>query len=277
MTFKTVCYQITFYILFNTFSAQAHAQSLCRFFDGFVDNGNGTVTDPRNGLIWKRCAEGRDWDGSACTNKAIEVDWYNAMTTAKQSRFSGKSNWRLPTKYETGLVVNHSCKNGAKAVSPVLAYSDDFWTSSSVNTDSKSAWIVHFQDGDLKKSYKGGHAAIGARVRLVTGGRPQDVNEFEREYAKLSDSLGGTPTDTLNVGDTVYMNMSGYSKWGVRGTVEQIASEKVKVLMEQYCSYGSRLTEDSCYVTSLTSAEWKLGNTAWVEKHRIKKTFDAIK
>ncbi|KOR27965.1 hypothetical protein TI04_12110, partial [Achromatium sp. WMS2] len=30
---------------------------------------DGTVTDTRNGLMWKRCAEGQTWDGKTCVGK----------------------------------------------------------------------------------------------------------------------------------------------------------------------------------------------------------------
>jgi hypothetical protein len=45
-----------FGIVLSLFALQA--QSECGSFEGFVDNKDGTVTDPRFGTIWKRCAEG---------------------------------------------------------------------------------------------------------------------------------------------------------------------------------------------------------------------------
>lgn len=77
----------------------------CRYFDGFKDNGDGTVTDPRDGLIWKRCAEGQTWTGSACSGDGATVSWFDAMRMAKTSRFLNKSDWRLPTKDEFSRIV----------------------------------------------------------------------------------------------------------------------------------------------------------------------------
>ena len=58
-------------------------QAACTFFDEFKDNNDGTVTDPRNGLIWKQCAEGfkvNGWNG--CKGYANPVDWHEAVKIA---------------------------------------------------------------------------------------------------------------------------------------------------------------------------------------------------
>lgn len=84
----------------------------CRFFDGFKDNGDGTVTDPRDGLIWKRCAEGQEWTGQTCTGSGSVITYYDATRLAKSSRFGGKVDWRMPTIEELSNVVGSydACK-----------------------------------------------------------------------------------------------------------------------------------------------------------------------
>ena len=67
-----------------------HAQAACTFFDAFQDNKDGTVTDPRDGLIWKRCAEGSEFNGSSCSTGGSNMLWADAMKTAKSSRFFGE-------------------------------------------------------------------------------------------------------------------------------------------------------------------------------------------
>lgn len=79
----------------------------CRFFDGFANNQDGTVTDPRNGLIWQRCIVGYSWDSSTnkCTEAApTEVDMRTAMQLARTNSFLGKSDWRLPSFQEADEV-----------------------------------------------------------------------------------------------------------------------------------------------------------------------------
>ena len=65
--------------------------------DRFVDNGDGTVTDQRTGLLWLKNA--------SCYGAQ---DWYNAMSSAAGLNYgecgltdgSEESDWRLPTKDE---------------------------------------------------------------------------------------------------------------------------------------------------------------------------------
>ena len=49
----------------------------------WVDNGDGTVTDPTTGMTWDRCAWGQSWDGAgACTGTAAMQDWQTALGVA---------------------------------------------------------------------------------------------------------------------------------------------------------------------------------------------------
>jgi hypothetical protein len=82
-------------------------------FAAFKDNGDGTLTDPRNGLVWQRCALGQTWDGNTCSGVADSMNWYYAMKAAKANKFAGMADWRLPTKAEFMSVMqnrNSECK-----------------------------------------------------------------------------------------------------------------------------------------------------------------------
>ena len=76
----------------------------CSFFDAFIENGDGTITDPRNGLIWQKCALGFNWNGKNCVGemsyKSWGRNWWRAMEEAKANRFLQKKDWRLPTEQE---------------------------------------------------------------------------------------------------------------------------------------------------------------------------------
>lgn len=133
------------------FSSTAGNQA-CQFFDGFIDHRDGTVSDPRNALVWKRCAEGSVWKAQACSATGIEVSWKTANQLAKDSRFLGKDDWRLPSRAElekvAGLWDDYRnskplCKNNdytstQYAASPMLAhplrtdkFPGIFWSSTS--------------------------------------------------------------------------------------------------------------------------------------------------
>jgi Protein of unknown function (DUF1566) len=135
----------------------------CLFFDDYIDNGDGTVTDPRSGLIWKRCAEGFDWNGQRCTGTKYEADWFDAMKRAKNSRFLQKSDWRLPTTHELSSVVStggdsnnsDACSSndngkGQYSVSLMMAHPVNekspgtFWSSTAAPGDSTTAWVTGF-------------------------------------------------------------------------------------------------------------------------------------
>lgn len=75
----------------------------------FIDHGNGTVTDSKTRLMWKKCSEGQK--GASCNQgRAEAISWDDAMSKAKQSSFAGHSDWRLPTINELRTLVY--CSNG---------------------------------------------------------------------------------------------------------------------------------------------------------------------
>ena len=72
----------------------------------FVDNGNGTVTDPNTGLVWKKT------DAWLDTHKfytwQAHRDYVNGVNKEK---FAGYDNWRIPSKSEAVTLVD---KTGSK-------------------------------------------------------------------------------------------------------------------------------------------------------------------
>ena len=150
------------------------AQAQCNFFTGFADNKDGTVTDTRNGLIWKRCAEGFDFSNGICTGKGMEANWESATPMAQQSRFLDQSDWRLPTKEEFEAVLGtfDECNNnqaGEYAASKAIAHEEasKFWSASSLGGNSGGAWGVDFGNG-----FVGGYDRTNPYyVRLVRAGQ----------------------------------------------------------------------------------------------------------
>ncbi|MGZ5000865.1 MAG: Lcl C-terminal domain-containing protein [Methylomonas sp.] len=180
----------------NGISMQAR-EGDCRYFDGFEDGQNGTVTDPRNGLVWQRCAAGQSWSGSSCKGEGLEMSWWDAMQSAKDNRFLSKADWRLPTTEELKAIVgkHEDClisdetKKPWRAVSPVFpavrddGYVGSFWSSTTFT--SSGAWVVYFFDGGV---FSVGRNAHVVNVRLVRGGKESGWDEFDREYANMPSS-----------------------------------------------------------------------------------------
>jgi Protein of unknown function (DUF1566) len=165
----------------SVFTQSIIAQTTCTFFEGFVDNDNGTVTDPRNGLIWKRCAEGSNWDGATCSVAAKKLNWFDAMAYAKSHRYLSTNGWRLPSRDEFLSVVGtaDSCKpshyqNGRFnfAASKMLAHSVDgtdnfpgiFFSTTPAENDEKIVWTANFAIG---MSTSSGFRTNENNVRLV--------------------------------------------------------------------------------------------------------------
>jgi len=76
----------------------------------FTDNGDGTVNDSNTGLQWMRCALGQTWRNNTCEGKAKKYPWQAALDKAKDYRYAGYSNWRVPTIKELNSLVY--CSNG---------------------------------------------------------------------------------------------------------------------------------------------------------------------
>lgn len=155
----------------------AHAAS-CAYFDGFKSNGDGTVTDPRSGLIWQHCALGQTWAKSKCIGDGRMMTWSEAMYWAQADRFLKRSDWRLPTREEFEAVVgkHEDCLIGSpqnatkpwRAVSSVFpalrsdGYLGAFWSSTEFTTS--GAWLVYFFDGGINSV---GKTAPAGNARLV--------------------------------------------------------------------------------------------------------------
>jgi len=72
----------------------------------FVDNGNGTVTDPNTGLVWKKT------DAWLDTHKFYTWQAHRGyVDEINKEKFAGYDNWRIPSKSEAVTLVD---KTGGK-------------------------------------------------------------------------------------------------------------------------------------------------------------------
>ncbi|MBO0612125.1 MAG: hypothetical protein RL122_88 [Pseudomonadota bacterium] len=118
----------------------------------FNDHGNGTVTDSRSGLTWKKCLEGQD--GRECSGSPRRMSWDKAADTAQ-------AGWRLPTLAELRGLVEHRCT--APAVNlEIFPHMRAVGVWSSDQSDPR-AWSLDFSKGKAYENFKG----AGMYVRLV--------------------------------------------------------------------------------------------------------------
>jgi hypothetical protein len=139
----------------------------------FKDNGNGTVTDNRTGLIWQK-------------KEASGMPWANSIAYCEGLSLGGHSDWRLPNAKELESLTDDSHYNPAinSSFFPT-ANNKRHWTSTSLASGPTDAWYVSFYDGTLWESSK----ATYYDVRCVRGG------------STVSDTT--PPTATLMVGSFV--------------------------------------------------------------------------
>lgn len=102
---------------------------------GLVDNGDGTVTDTKTGLMWQQ--------GEAGT-----MTWTVALTYCENLQLANHSDWRLPNRNELQSLVDYS--EYYPAINTVAfpgAMSSYYWSSTSWARFSGCAWFVHFAPG----------------------------------------------------------------------------------------------------------------------------------
>lgn len=140
----------------------------------FTDQGDGTGTDIVTGLQWKRCEEGRVWDGVACTGSATLHTWQGALQLADTADFAGKSDWRLPNVKELASIIEGACYSPAIAlgVFPGVDSNAVFWTSTPDSSVGEPMFPLGAIAIDFEHGTEMGMARDGsfARVRLVRAG-----------------------------------------------------------------------------------------------------------
>lgn len=85
----------------------------------FLNNGDGTITDLRFGLMWSICTVGQTFEAESgsCTGDGRSVTtWSDAIqlqSDANESVYAGYEDWRLPNIKELHAIVERACRNPA--------------------------------------------------------------------------------------------------------------------------------------------------------------------
>lgn len=135
-----------------------------------VDNKNGTVSDPKTGLIWKRCSEGQIWNSvtNGCDGSVNPFNtWKYAFKVVQNvnggisGQALGHNDWRLPNINELTSIVEVQCVKPAfnLSVFPSTPALTLFWSSTPTLYVSSDYGHDH-----------GSHKDNGGTVRLVRSG-----------------------------------------------------------------------------------------------------------
>jgi len=133
----------------------------------FLDNGDGTITDTKTGLMWKQCSEGQS--GNDCSSGSAEIfEWQLALQQAQvvnnSGGFAGFTDWRVPNIKELSSLVERQCADPAINLmrfpnTPTAMYI----SASAVTGKMYGAWFVYFREGGATRLDKG----FDSRLRLV--------------------------------------------------------------------------------------------------------------
>jgi hypothetical protein len=145
----------------------------------YVDNGDGTITDTKTGLMWEKLSD----DGSI-HDKDGWYGWADAFATKVAALnggggFAGYTDWRVPNVNELQSIVNYGAvsppvspafNTGCVALCTVTScsctQSDFYWSSSTAQYNPQLAWLVYFTGGHVVANFK----SSGGYVRAVRGG-----------------------------------------------------------------------------------------------------------
>jgi len=146
---------------------------------GYVDNGNGTITDVATGLMWEK----KSYDGSIHDWRIADT-WSDALGAAflgnlNGTCFAGYCDWRLPDSNELQTLVDYgyanpaiypgftgNCAPGCTVTTCSCTQAGYYWSSTTYQPETDLAYFVDFGDGAVIPIAKGS----GYYVRAVRGG-----------------------------------------------------------------------------------------------------------
>ena len=128
---------------------------LC-FSSDFTDNGDGTITDNKTGLMWMK------------ETASSQMNWKEALFYCENLEYAGYSDWRLPNIKELGSIVDYSTYKPAIDTNFFPdTMSSFYWSSTTHSFNTGDARLVHFYYGAARSRNK----STTYYVRGVRGGQ----------------------------------------------------------------------------------------------------------
>ena len=148
-------YGYDYYSNYKLFTHDVRAVRGARPPGGFLNNGNGTVTDTATGLMWQQAtAPG-------------EYTWEEALSYCENLTLAGHADWRLPTVKELRSIVDYNVNNPAIDTHYFPGtFHFYYWSSTPCAFNASYAWGIYFYQG--YDSYN--NMTSPYHVRAVRGG-----------------------------------------------------------------------------------------------------------
>jgi hypothetical protein len=112
---------------------------------------DGTVVDPKTGLMWMRCLVGQTLVAGQCTGTATLYTWADALNFAHSLSFAGHGDWRLANPKEVVSIMEDRCAAPALNADlfPIVSFLTWTSTPASVNLVGgfDNAWVVDQNGG----------------------------------------------------------------------------------------------------------------------------------
>jgi len=117
-----------------------------------TDNNDGTISDTKTGLMWKKCVEGV-MDNLCNIGDATSFTWQSALQqpgVVNSTGFATYHDWRLPNMKELASIIEEQCYDPAINLhrfpnTPSMVV----WSGSPHVTYVSAAWYVDFNYGYL--------------------------------------------------------------------------------------------------------------------------------
>ena len=175
----------------------------------YIDNGDGTVTDTETGLMWKQ------------TTESSTMNWQSAIDHCDALSFAGYDDWRLPEIDElASLIEGGSAPYIDTNMFPDTA-SSGYWSSTTDDSNTYSAWYVYFGNGNVFSSSK----SNSYYVRAVRGGQSGSFDNLVISAPQHANhwGIGSTVNIIWDPGDHVGdVQITLSRQYGKEGTFETV-------------------------------------------------------
>ncbi|QPJ65066.1 MAG: DUF1566 domain-containing protein [Candidatus Nitrohelix vancouverensis] len=179
----------------------------------FIDNGDGTISDPDSGLMWMK--------QDTWLEKGRLLTWHESQDYAREineQKFAGYSNWRVPTRTEAKTLFDINASNtdieGCEIhLDPLFPSGCGFSTWTSETRGAKAAMGY-----DLRSDYEfwlaKENSGFPSAVRLVRRISKTTAEDQEQRFVNNKD---GTVTDNelglMWKADDSYLDLDKWVSW----------------------------------------------------------------